>query len=148
MANLVYSLLIEEGNFTCLSNQITILQMDHFLLLGFRFSKIYLIKIQLILSLENNFFAPCSALQASSSIPQQSSGHPLFYNCLQRPCPRNWDWSNLAPWACSGSDNAIDLWITFWVILSFFEGWSMLATCLYFVPFWFLCSHLTVFLLV
>ena len=72
VANLLYSLLIAKGNFTCLSNQITIVQMDHLLLLGFRLTEIYLIKIQLILRLENNLFCSmvCSpGLQGQKQYP-------------------------------------------------------------------------------
>lgn len=76
VANLLYSLLIAEGNFTCLSNQITILQMDHLLLLGFRFTKIYLIKSQLILRLENNLF--CSMV-CSPSLQGQKQYPPVLF---------------------------------------------------------------------
>lgn len=85
VANLLYSLLIAEGNFTCLSNQITILQMDHLLLLGFRFTKIYLIKILLILRLENNLFCP----MVCSPGPQGQQQYPpvLFRAALLLKLP-------------------------------------------------------------
>ena len=76
VANLLYSLLIAEGNFTCLSNQITILQMDHLLLLGFRLTEIYLIKIQLILRLEKNLF--CSMV-CSPGLQGQKQYPPVLF---------------------------------------------------------------------
>lgn len=76
VANLLYSLLIAKGNFTCLSNQITIVQMDHLLLLGFRLTEIYLIKIQLILRLEKNLF--CSMV-CSPGLQGQKQYPPVLF---------------------------------------------------------------------